>query len=54
MIRAESARSSLPHGPNIIAPRHSELTWTPVRPSGRYCMKLLLCGVGDADDLSRR
>ncbi len=26
-------------GPNIIAPRHSGLTWTPVRPSGRYCME---------------
>src|SRR4051812_6519288 len=38
MIRMESARSSLPHGPNIMAPRHRGLTWTPVRPSGRYCM----------------
>jgi len=23
------------HGPNIMVPRHSGLTWTPVRPSGR-------------------
>src|SRR4051812_43282663 len=39
MIRIESARSSLPQGPNIIAPRHRELTCTPVRPSGRNCMR---------------
>jgi hypothetical protein len=38
MIRIESARSSLPQGPNIIAPRHRGLTCTPVRPSGRNCM----------------
>src|SRR3954469_12889911 len=38
MMRMESARSSLPHGPNIIAPRHKGLTCTPVRPSGRYCI----------------
>src|SRR4051812_41060395 len=38
MMRMESARSSLPQGPNIMAPRHRGLTWTPVRPSGRYCM----------------
>src|SRR4051794_17061771 len=38
MIRIESPWSSLPHGPNIIAPRHRGLTWTPVRPSGRSCM----------------
>src|SRR4051794_6635297 len=39
MMRMESARSSLPQGPNIIAPRQSGLTWTPVRPSGRNCME---------------
>src|SRR3954468_18985963 len=38
MIRPESARSSLPHGPNIIAPRHSGLTRTPVRPRVRCSM----------------
>src|SRR5579863_2999646 len=38
MTRIASARSSLPHGPNIIAPRHSGLTDTPVRPSNRYSM----------------
>ena len=35
MIRTESAWSVLPHEPNIIAPRHSGLTETPVRPSRR-------------------
>src|SRR3954454_12614628 len=35
MIRIESLWSVLPHAPNIIAPRHSGLTWTPVRPSER-------------------
>src|ERR1700712_5419110 len=42
MMRIASGRSSLPHGPNIIAPRHNGLTWTPVRPSGRYFMVFLL------------
>src|SRR5664279_6504238 len=41
-MRMESAWSALPHGPNIIVPRQSGLTWTPVRPSGRYCMTFLL------------
>ena len=31
MIRTDSSRSGLPHEPNIIAPRHSGLTDTPVR-----------------------
>src|SRR4051794_763680 len=35
MIRTESSWSVLPQAPNIIAPRHSGLTCTPVRPSGR-------------------
>src|SRR5262245_17332759 len=34
MIRSDSALSARP--PNIIVPRHSSLTWTPVRPNGRY------------------
>src|ERR1700719_211659 len=38
MILMESSWSVLPHAPNIIAPRHSGLTFTPVRPSVRYCM----------------
>src|SRR4051812_39661092 len=35
MTRIESSWSELPHAPNIIAPRQSGETWTPVRPSGR-------------------
>ena len=31
-----AASSVLPHGPNIIAPRQSALTSTPVEPSFRY------------------
>src|SRR5581483_9616644 len=34
-IRIESSWSSLPQAPNIIAPRKSGLTCSPVRPSGR-------------------
>src|ERR1017187_80289 len=34
MIRMLSSCSLLPQSPNIIAPRHSLLTETPVRPSG--------------------
>ena len=35
MIRTESSWSGLPQLPNIIAPRHSGLTLTPVRPRVR-------------------
>src|SRR4051794_10732066 len=35
MTRMLSSWSGLPHAPNIIAPRHSGDTWTPVRPSER-------------------
>src|SRR3954451_10134815 len=42
MMRIESSWSGLPQAPNIIAPRHSLLTETPVRPSGRCSMGLLL------------
>src|SRR4051794_12277992 len=38
MILIESSWSVLPHAPNIIAPRHSGLTCTPVRPSERISM----------------
>ena len=38
MMRIESSWSVLPQAPNIIVPRHSFETWTPVRPSGRYSM----------------
>src|SRR3954451_6264644 len=36
MMRIESSWSALPHAPNIIVPRHSGETRTPVRPNGRY------------------
>src|SRR5271165_1671985 len=36
MIRMLSSWSLVPQSPNIIAPRHSLLTETPVRPRGRY------------------
>src|SRR4051812_49725609 len=36
MIRIESSWSVLPQAPNIIAPRHSGLTLTPVLPRLRY------------------
>jgi hypothetical protein len=35
MIRIDSPWSGLPQAPNIIAPRQSGLTFTPVRPRGR-------------------
>src|SRR5215212_561720 len=35
MVRIESSWSGLPQAPNIIAPRQSGETWTPVRPSWR-------------------
>ena len=39
MMRIESSWSGLPQAPNIIVPRQSFETWTPVRPSGRYSMR---------------
>src|SRR5919197_5276061 len=36
MIRIDSSWSGLPQAPNIIAPRQSGLTWTPVATRGRY------------------
>src|SRR3954451_19513402 len=42
MMRIESSWSVLPHAPNIIAPRQSGLTCTPVRPSGRRSMAATL------------
>src|SRR3954447_17477749 len=38
MIRVDLSWSGSPHAPNIIAPRHSGLTWTPVLPRLRYSM----------------
>ena len=40
MIRIDSSWSGLPQAPNIIAPRQSGLTLTPVRPSGRFRRRL--------------
>src|SRR3954470_9178466 len=44
MIRIESSWSVLPQAPNIIAPRQSGLTCTPVRPRGRISMAATLRG----------
>src|SRR4051812_37559044 len=41
MMRIESSWSVLPQAPNIIVPRQSFETWTPVRPRGRYSMEVL-------------
>src|SRR3954452_11372464 len=38
MMRIESSWSVLPQAPNIIVPRQSLETWTPVRPRGRRSM----------------
>src|SRR5215218_3939969 len=53
-MRIESSWSGLPQAPNIIVPRQSFETWTPVRPSGRYSTEMLLfavAGLGVVDDL---
>ena len=54
MIRTESAWSVLPHEPNIIAPRHSGLTETPVRPSRRRSISGGRTGAVIATTLSTR
>src|SRR5271165_1057739 len=41
MIAIESSWSVLPHAPNIIAPRHSGLTLTPVLPSLRCSIAMV-------------
>src|SRR4051794_33963667 len=38
MVLMLSSWSLVPQSPNIMVPRHSLLTWTPVRPSGRSSM----------------
>src|SRR3954452_23625745 len=38
MMRTHTSWSVSPQAPNIIAPRQSGLTWTPVRPRGRSSM----------------
>src|SRR3954454_180999 len=42
MMRIDSSWSGLPQDPNIIAPRQNLLTDTPVRPSWRCSIRLLL------------
>src|SRR5215218_8756921 len=42
MMRIDSSWSGSPQAPNIIAPRHSLLTETPVRPSWRVLHRVLL------------
>src|SRR5436190_16691553 len=48
MMRIESSWSVLPHSPNIIAPRQSGLTLTPVEPRLRSCMAAHLVDRGEA------
>src|SRR5205823_4326506 len=48
MIRIDSSWSGLPQAPNIIAPRHSGLTSTPVAPSGRYSIDVPLAPLAEA------
>src|SRR3954447_9429771 len=48
MIRMLSSWSGLPHAPNIIAPRQSGETLTPVRPSGR-CSTARSLAAGELD-----
>ena len=43
-----SSWSGLPQAPNIIAPRQSGDTWTPVRPSGRRFIRPTLSGASRA------
>src|SRR4051812_6478256 len=52
MMRTESSWSVLPQAPNIIVPRQSFETWTPVRPSVRYSTATSCLGV--VDDLRVR
>src|SRR4051812_30228284 len=47
MMRIDSSWSVLPHSPNIIAPRHSGLTLTPVLPKLRSCMAADLVDRGE-------
>src|SRR4051812_38393578 len=54
MVLMLSLWSLVPQSPNIMVPRHSLLTWTPVRPSGRSSMGRLLLVGGDQADGQRR
>ena len=48
MIRVESPWSALPQAPNIMVPRQSFETWTPVRPRGRIPLTSPLSALGTA------
>src|SRR5476649_102090 len=50
MMRIESSWSVLPQAPNIIAPRQSGLTLTPVLPSLRRSTAISSSGHGLSDD----
>src|SRR3954469_24644673 len=52
-MRIESSWSVLPQAPNIIVPRQSFETWTPVRPSGRYSIGAPSSQVGHLDRRTR-
>src|SRR5690349_7706528 len=54
MVLMLSSWSLVPQSPNIMVPRQSLLTWTPVRPSGRSSMACLLLVGGDQADGQRR
>ena len=49
MMRTDSSWSGLPQAPNIIAPRHSGLTRTPVVPSTRISMDSTLWAPGSPE-----
>ena len=42
IMRIDSSWSAVPQAPNIMAPRHKGLTFTPVRPSVRYSIGLMV------------
>ena len=50
MIRIPSSWSGFPHAPNIIAPRLSLLTSTPVAPNSRISMAESYLAIGAAGD----
>src|SRR5919202_6436224 len=54
MMRTESSWSALPQAPNIIVPRQSFETWTPVRPRGRYSIGPPVVGLAGPGRLGRR
>ena len=51
MMRIDSSWSGLPQAPNIIAPRHSWLTETPVRPRLRCSIVISDRSVSETVDM---